>query len=220
MTNRNYIRTSSLCIAGASPPVADSRTRTRRNPFRSLVTHPRRNPFRPLLTKNPARAWPFCAVATLFAWTSPAPAQERNCPLVANQVIQICCGQPVTFHLAVTNPELSIISIFQYPLGGILQQTGPTQLDYSFVPGRDFPGTTSFTYRVTPPAGCLNGVKLGHVDLVGGPATTTAAGLPVNPDTGIAPASPPQGIACGFGVFPALLFTGLSLLAARTIARH
>jgi hypothetical protein len=161
-----------------------------------------------------------CAAGTVVTLASIAPAQERNCPRAIDQVIQVCCGQPVTFRLSVINPELAIISIFQYPLGGILTQTGPTKLDYSFVPGPEFPGTTSFTYRLTPPAGCYNGVQLGHVDLVGGPATTTAAGLPVNPDTGVAGFPPPQGVACGAGIFPTLLFSVISLVSLRTSTRH
>lgn len=132
-------------------------------------------------------------------------AQPRNCPEALDQLVIVEPGVPTAFRLHVVNvvernrdgfapwddrsgfdaevdgaePRSSSaqISVFQYPLGGVLQQTGPTPLDFVFVANADFNGTTEFTYRINPPAGCPGGFVLGSVTLAGGASDGTAAGV-------------------------------------------
>jgi hypothetical protein len=123
-----------------------------------------------------------CAVAlcaaALFAVASIARAEPaRNCPAITDQFIVISKTQPTAFRLNVFNLGDSTVSIFQFPLGGILQQPGPTPLDFVFVPMPDFGGTTTFAYRLIPPPGCSIDYPIGHVTLAGGTADGTDAGL-------------------------------------------
>ena len=171
-----------------------------------------------------------CSVCALTAQADP----PRNCPIIADQVVNVQGGQPVVFTLSIENPVGSSISIFQYPLGGVTEQNGPTPLDFTFIPGSDFSGSTTLTYRVTPPVGCTHSAMLGKVTLVGGPATSTASGLEVDSTTGLTPA--PQndqsvqdlitllaltrgsGGLCGLGLFAPVLLTaaGLSIIQRRS----
>ncbi|GJQ27396.1 MAG: hypothetical protein HBSAPP02_24280 [Phycisphaerae bacterium] len=127
--------------------------------------------------------------ATLPAAPAPqsAVAQTRNCPEAHDQFVGVS-GGAVAFRLHIDNPDDSRISIFQYPLGGILEQAGPTNLDYVFVPSADFRGTTTFTYRLIPPLGCTRSTQLGRVTLAGGPLPggsidTAPSGLAPPPET-------------------------------------
>ncbi len=114
---------------------------------------------------------------------------ERNCPRIDDQVVIVHGGNPTAFSLAVSDLGEGTVSIFQHPLGGILQQAGSSPLDFVFVPQLDFNGTTTFTYRLIPPRGCGNGAMLGTVTIVGGYAgiaeehtDTTAEGLVPPPE--------------------------------------
>jgi hypothetical protein len=178
-----------------------------------------------------------------------ASADDRNCPSVSDQVVNVTPGQPVSFRVDVRNPEGSGISIFQYPLGGILEQAGPTGqqsssfalLDFTFIPGAEFRGSTTFTYRLTPPVGCGRGVLLGKVTLVGGPADSTASGLTVDPNTGLSQDPTKDQIdplsllailalarsagafgapLCGLGLVPFFAFIGLALVGLRIARRR
>jgi hypothetical protein len=117
---------------------------------------------------------------------------QRNCPIVTDQLIAVPRDTPISFRLDVEEAESSVVTVFTFPLGGILRQTGPTQLDYAFIPFLDFNGTTNFKYRVTPPTGCPDSVVLGCVTLASGNAgsieeqtDTTAEGLVLPPDTSL-----------------------------------
>lgn len=121
----------------------------------------------------------FCAVLLCSLWfTSTVRAEPpRNCPKLANQSVIISKTEPTAFQLNVTDLGRGTISIFQFPLGGILEQPGPTPLDFIFVPNPDFGGTTTFTYRLTPPDGCARGLQMGKVTLAGGVSDGTDYGL-------------------------------------------
>ncbi|MBI5763478.1 MAG: hypothetical protein HZA51_08140 [Planctomycetes bacterium] len=185
-----------------------------------------------MTTRIIRRAVIVCAAMSSIGLAGRVDAQTRNCPTVGSQVIRADSGQSAIFRLNATNAESSAITIFQYPLGGILQQVGPTALDYAFVPGPDFNGTTDFTYRLTPPFGCGDGALLGRVTIVGAPATSTAEGLNVDPETGISPV-PQEGLdplttlallslinsgsgLCGVGGFPFFLFAGATLVSMQS----
>lgn len=129
-----------------------------------------------------------------------------NCPKLANQSVIISKSGPTAFQLNVTDLGRGTISIFQFPLGGILQQPGPTPLDFVFVPNPDFGGTTTFTYRLTPPVGCDRGMQMGKVTLAGGVSDGTDFGLNEPPKE-----DPNQWLLdlCG---------TGLQLLLPMTVA--
>ena len=137
----------------------------------------------------------------ILCCAAPVIAEDyRNCPQAADQLI-IVGPAPVAFRLNVANFSAdSTVSIFQYPLGGILEQPGPTDLDFIFVPMADFRGTTTFTYRLTPPRGCGNGTTLRTVTLAGGTAESTASGLVVPEE------------ACGIGMCGAGMVSMLPLM--------
>ena len=108
----------------------------------------------------------------------------RNCPSLEDQSVIISTTGPTAFKLRVADLGDGTVNIFQFPLGGILQQPGPTPLDFIFVPMPDFGGTTTFTYRLTPPVGCDRGTQLGKVTLAGGVSDGTDSGLNA-PRTGL-----------------------------------
>jgi len=108
-------------------------------------------------------------------------AQDGLCPNSQNQLVIVSEGQPTAFRLRVNNLGDAQVSIFQFPLRGILEQTGPSPLDYVFLPGANFNGTTSLVYRVSPPFGCPGGEQLGRVTFAGGTAEDTAVGLVPEP---------------------------------------
>jgi len=139
-----------------------------------------------------------------------AEAPDRNCPENADQVIAVTPGQPAIFRIAVHHLGDGQVSIFQYPLGGSLQQSGPTPLDFVFIPQQDFNGSTDLTYRVIPPFGCPRTVQLGRVTLVGGHADSTAVGLvPTVPST-----------LCGIGSFAPLGIVGITLFRTQRRGRR
>ncbi|HKQ46553.1 MAG TPA: hypothetical protein VJZ71_00615 [Phycisphaerae bacterium] len=123
------------------------------------------------------RAAALCAAAFVAVVSTVRAEPARNCPALADQFIIISKTQPTAFRLNVFNLGDSTISIFQFPLGGILQQPGPTPLDFVFVPMPDFGGTTTFAYRLIPPPGCSVDFPVGYVTLAGGTADGTDAGL-------------------------------------------
>jgi hypothetical protein len=145
-----------------------------------------------------------CAAALLATASNVHADPARNCPALSDQVVIISKTQPTSFRLNVFNADDSSISIFQFPLGGILQQSGPTDLDFVFVPMPDFNGTTTFAYRLIPPPGCSVDFPVGYVTLAGGTADGTDAGLN----------EPPIEELCGEG-FPFFFpFTLLAFFAA------
>lgn len=174
------------------------------------------------LPKNAARV--FAAVLSVVLLASTAIA-EVNCPSLVDQTVVVPQGRPVTFRLLVSELGDGTVSIFQYPAGGILEQSGATPLDFVFVPQIDFRGTTTFTYRLTPPVGCPRSVQLGRVTLASGNAgslaednATTASGV-VNP-----PREPglfdlvAAGLisnACGVGFAPFGMLTAIALISGR-----
>lgn len=173
-----------------------------------------------------------CAAALCaIILTSPA-AAEPNCPTQSDQAVIVPPGRPVAFRLLINDLGEGTVSIFQYPAGGILEQTGPSPLDFVFVPQIDFRGTTVFTYRLTPPTGCPRSVVLGRVTLAGGNAgslaeqnETTASGLvdpPAQPGLFDLVAAGLISNACGVGIVPMGLFAGMAMLLRkrRLIAKY
>lgn len=164
---------------------------------------------------------------TLHAFLSGANIAEAqvNCPRQADQVVIVPHNQPVAFRILVSDLGVGTISVFQYPQGGILEQTGPTPLDFVFVPQLDFRGTTTFTYRLTPPVGCPRGTLLGHVTLAGGNAGSQAEGNATTISGLVQPPEPPSlfeqiarglaGRVCGLGAAPMSLVTFAFLFGAR-----
>lgn len=157
-------------------------------------------------TAHASRRFVFMALAAIAPLTSAVStfAQGRNCPESHDQTIALTPGHPTTFSLDVENGETAQISIFQYPLGGVLQQTGASPLEFVFTPQYGFNGSTEFTYRIIPPYDCNRTVQLGRVQLVGGYADSTAAGLvPTVPHT-----------VCGVGSFAPLTLSVLTIATA------
>lgn len=165
------------------------------------------------------------ALAAVLMASAGAMAQNdtlpRNCPLVRDQTVLVPPGVTVGFHIFVVNPAGATISPYQYPAGGILQQTGP--FDFVFVPRADFNGTTTFTYRLNPPFSCPQGLLLGTVHLAGGNAgnavagtDTTATGLiePPEPDPFAEVVTALAG-GCGAGFVP-FAMTGFALIVTKT----
>lgn len=156
--------------------------------------------------------------------TSTAAAQQ-NCPTQSDQAVIVPPGRPVAFRLLVIDLGAGDVSIFQFPAGGILQQTGPSPLDFVFVPQLDFRGTTVFTYRLTPPAGCPRSVVLGRVTLASGNAgslaeenETTASGVvdpPAQPGLFDLVAAGLISSACGVGIVPMGLIAGMAMLLGK-----
>lgn len=143
------------------------------------------------------------AIGTLSSAVT-AFAQGRNCPESHDQTIALTPGHPTTFRLDVENGESAQISIFQYPLGGVLQQTGASPLEFVFTPQYGFNGSTEFTYRIIPPYDCNRTVQLGRVQLVGGYSDSTAAGLvPTVPHS-----------VCGVGSFAPLALSVVMIATA------
>ena len=105
-----------------------------------------------------------CAVSA----AAPASAQSYDCPEVVDQYVSVVPGTPSAFALAGRNLSRCEISIFQYPLGGDLVQTGPSELDWVFIPHDDFTGVTTFKFRVTPPDSCRSAFAIGKVTFAGG----------------------------------------------------
>ncbi|MFQ5424908.1 MAG: hypothetical protein ACE5F9_13140 [Phycisphaerae bacterium] len=112
----------------------------------------------------------WCAVFLACTGTETSQAQI-NCPSAEDALVIVQPNQPAVIHLPVVNAADSVVTVFQFPLGGALVASGPTQLDFTFSPDRTFTGRTTFSYRVSPPRGCGNGTLLRRVTLVGGTAT-------------------------------------------------
>lgn len=134
-------------------------------------------------------------------------AQDGICPDIQDQLVIVTESQPTAFRLDVKNLGDAKVSIFQFPLRGILEQTGPSPLDYAFVPGANFNGTTSLVYRVSPPLSCPGGEMLGRVTFAGGTAEGTAIGLV--PETGV----------CGVGAI-GLAVAGFAVAVIRRAGRR
>lgn len=172
----------------------------------------RGNRFRPVAA--------LCACVLTLLAPSGAIAQT-NCPKLSDQLVLVTTAQPVAFQLDVTDLGTGTVSVFQYPLGGILEQVGP--LEFVFVPQLDFRGTTQLTYRVTTPVGCPQASLLGRVTLAGGNAgsleeenATTAIGLvepPKEPDLFELVAVGIVSSACGLGFAPMSVVTFAMLVA-------
>ena len=164
------------------------------------------------------------AVICAIILTSTAAAQQ-NCPTQSDQAVIVPPGRPVAFRLLVSDLGQGAVSIFQYPAGGILEQTGPSPLDFIFVPQLDFRGTTVFTYRLTPPSGCPRSVVLGRVTLASGNAgslaeqnETTASGVvdpPAQPGLFDLIAAGLISSACGVGIVPMGLIAGMAMLLGK-----
>ena len=146
---------------------------------------------------------------TIAIFTAPAVRADetRNCPFISDQVINVEVGHATIFQLTIQNPVGSTISIYQYPLGGALQQSGPTPLDFVFLPGKEFNGFSVFTYRIQPPFGCPEDRTLGKVSFMGGQAAGTTTGITIDPNTGVAPVNPLAEL-CGLGMTPLFMSAG------------
>lgn len=149
-----------------------------------------------------ARALSLCA-AVVVVWAASAEAQfyQPTCPTVTNQTVSVASDEATTIELDVENLGSGRVSIFQYPYGGDVEQSGSDPLVFTFIPDDGFSGTTTFMYRVTPESGCRQGAFLGTVTLVG-------------PTTGRQYVKP-NVKACGVGTGMALAFTAIVGLACR-----
>jgi len=136
-------------------------------------------------------------------WAASAEAQfhEPTCPTVTNQTVSVAADRTTTIELNIENLGGGRVSIFQYPYGGDLEQSGSDPIEFIFIPDDGFSGTTTFMYRVTPESGCRKGALLGTVTLVG--PTTGRQYVKQNVK------------ACGVGTGLALAFTAVVGLAWR-----
>lgn len=162
-----------------------------------------------MLAGNKTLIVALCMSAVFMALSTESFAQGRNCPETADQTVFVSPGQPVAFRLNVQNIGDAQLTIFQYPLGGVLQQSGPSSIDFTFVPQLGFNGTTEMTYRIIPPYDCARSVQLGRVQLVGGFTDGTA--------TGLVPTLPPT--ICGLGSFAPLSLCAIALLLTPRTSR-
>jgi hypothetical protein len=144
----------------------------------------------------------FCAAAVLFsaglAW---AQSQLPVCAVVEDETVPVASQHAVAFTVPVKNLGAGSVGIYQYPLGGTLLP-GNSATDFVFVPDDGFVGTTTFTFRVIPEAGCPRASLLGKVTLVG--PTTERQFVPAG-----------QQAPCGVTPVPVLL---AGILALRVIS--
>lgn len=170
------------------------------------------------------------AAAVAFLAAVRNASAEINCPKLADQLVIVPTSGPIAFQLDVFDLGDGTVNIFQYPQGGILEQTGPTPLDFVFVPQSDFRGTTTFTYRLTPPVGCPRSVQLGRVTLAGGTAGSVAEGDATTASGLVEPPPDPTflevvggaliGHVCGLSFVPMTLCTFGAMLSARWLRRR
>ena len=158
------------------------------------------------------------AISSLFAcavccFTALRAEAQLNCPVIADQVVNVEPGHKTLFHLTVQHAENSTISVVQYPVGGSLQPVGPTPLDFVFVPGKEFNGFSVFTYQLQAPFGCNDTRTRGMVSLMGGQAAGTTTGVTIDPPLVVTPAfAGPLGGLCGLWFMPLFLFAGMAWL--------
>ena len=152
-----------------------------------------------------------CTVAAVTLASPRTSHAQRNCPTVEDTLVVTQPNQPAAIHLPVTNAGDSEVTVFQLPLGGELWPTGPTQLDYVFIPNTDFSGRTTITFRVSPPRGCGNGTLLSTVTLVGSGTTAT---LDLTGPVGVAPA------VCGLGASAVPVLACLFFACTRVARRN
>lgn len=145
-----------------------------------------------------------CVVRIFGGTPQVGEAQTIACPESTDQVVVVTPGRPSVFNLNVKNLGAGQVTVFTYPLGGTLQPTGGSPLEFVFTPQYGFNGTTEFTYRILPPFDCERAVHLGRVTLVGGYADSTVVGL--------VPTLPPT--ICGLGTLVPLAVVSGAFLAA------
>lgn len=170
-------------------------------------------------------AW---GVFLLLTSGSNAGAQTRNCPIQKDQTVTVPSGGVAHFKLDVTNADDARISIFQYPLDGILEQSTGSPLEFTFISQPEFNGSSVFTYRLDPPPGCENGTVLGKVTLVGGSALGTASGIqqevkhePTPLETFVTTfIAASKANPCGLGAVLPLTLTGALLFVAQRTRRR
>jgi len=110
-----------------------------------------------------------CAAFAVSARPAAAQSTRRNCPVARDQLVQLFPGQSAAIRLDVVNLGEGTIALFQFPFGGTLVPTGPTPLDFVFIPDENFTGQASFTYRVIPSFLCSRGeIIMGRVTIAGG----------------------------------------------------
>lgn len=125
------------------------------------------------MLRNTRVAVLYCAAFAATAVAGSTSYAQRNCPSAEDRLVIVQPNQPAPIRLPVANADGSVVTVFQFPLGGELTPTGPGQLDYVFVPDATFSGRTSLTFRVSPPAGCGGGTLIGTVTLAGATAPET-----------------------------------------------
>ncbi len=159
------------------------------------------------------RRFTFVCLLAFALGAAPTTARAQfgvaNCPEALDAAVAVEVGQPVLVRLPVVSPEGARVSIFQPPIGGLLEPIDADGLDYIFIADSTFTGISELTYRVRPPFDCRENVLLGRVQLVGAPGAIAV----VEDDT--APlAFAPQSfapVACGLGVTAPLLLATLLL---------
>lgn len=148
---------------------------------------------------------------------TPATAQGQfgaaNCPEALDAAVAVEVGQPMLIRLPVISPDGARVSIFQPPIGGLLQPVDDIGLDYIFIADSTFNGRSELTYRVRPPFDCPENVLLGRVQLVGAPGAIAVAQDQTAP-LAFAPRSFAPAV-CGLGVTAPLLLGCLLLESHR-----
>ena len=107
-------------------------------------------------------------LALVFAAARPDRALARNCPAVSDALVVVAPNGPTSFSLPVTNGENADVTVFQFPLGGQVLHTGPSEIDYVFIPDASFDGRATLRFRVTTDNDCGGGTMVGAVTLAGG----------------------------------------------------
>jgi|GEM_PF-3214777 len=161
-----------------------------------------------------------CLFAAAISFT-PVSAQAQfgaaNCPEALDAAVAVGVGQPVLVRLPVASPDGARVSIFQPPIGGLLQPVDDDGLDYIFIADSTFTGSSELTYRVRPPFDCRENLLLGRVQLVGAPGAFAVAEGETAPLT-FEPRSFAPSL-CGLGITAPLLL-GCMLLEGRRQRRR
>jgi len=169
----------------------------------------------------------FVVAALCLAVTAIAPAQTaginynsddddfggavgRNCPTLQDRAYIVDRIAPTPFQLPVFNAENADVSIYQYPIGGDIVQTGPSQLDYVFVPDASFDGRATVRFRITPKNDCDGSTNVGSIELLSGVAPVPTLG--VNPHNHLR--------ACGIGASHVMMLASAGAMLVFAVQRR
>lgn len=135
----------------------------------------------------------------------------RNCPILQDAGFVVDPITPTPIRLPVVNAENAEVSIFQYPSGGDVVYSGPTKLDYLFVPDASFDGRATVRFRVTPRDDCNGATLIGSIELLSGLAPVPGA-LYGNPHNHLR--------ACGIGASHVLMMASAGAMLVFAVQRR